>query len=112
MMFRFAFTESGENDNYRDHVRSSAGVIAFVSSSDTKAGWVDVGRSCQRFALQSTALGLRHAYINQPVEVPNVRRQFAEYLGIGDRRPDLLVRFGYGPTPPQSLRRPLEALII
>jgi hypothetical protein len=28
----------------------------------------------------------------QAVEVPTVRAQFAEYLGIEDRRPDLMMR--------------------
>ena len=32
--------------------------------------WIEVGRACQRFALQATALGLKCAFINQPVEVP------------------------------------------
>ena len=112
LMFRFAFTEDGENDKYRDHIRSSAGIIAFVSQFDTKEGWISVGRSCQRFALRATALGLRHAYINQPVEVPEVRRQFAEYLGIGEKRPDLLLRFGYGPTLPRSLRRLVKDVLV
>ena len=112
IVFKFAFTTDGENDKYRDHIRSSAGVIAFVSETESKEGWINVGRSFQRFALQATALGLRHAHINQAVEVPEVRKQFAEYLGIGDKRPDLLVRFGYAPKLPQSLRRPVEDVLV
>lgn len=38
-----------------------------------------------------------------------MRSQFASYLGIGDRRPDLIVRFGYGFETSLSLRRPVEA---
>lgn len=111
IVFDFAFTTASENDKYRDHIRSSAGVVTFVSETESKEGWIDVGRSFQRFALQATALGLRHAHINQAVEVPEVRKQFAEYLGIGDKRPDLLIRFGYGPELPQSLRRPVEDVL-
>ena len=37
--------------------------------------------------------------------------QLASWLGIGSRRPDLLVRFGYGPAMPQSMRRPVEDVI-
>ena len=111
IVFNFAFRTSSENDKYRDHIRSSAGVIAFVSDIESKEGWINVGRSFQRFALRATALGLRHAHINQAVEVPEVRRQFSGYLGIGDKRPDLLVRFGYGPKLPQSLRRPVEDVL-
>jgi hypothetical protein len=76
-----------------------------------QAHWVEVGRACQRFALQATALGLKQAFINQPVEVPQVRQQFASFLGIGDRLPDLVLRFGFGPELPKSLRRPVEQLM-
>ena len=37
--------------------------------------------------------------INQPVEVVEVRRQFAAFLGIGDLGPDLVMRLGRGTTP-------------
>ncbi|MCL6751345.1 hypothetical protein KBT16_10350 [Nostoc sp. CCCryo 231-06] len=43
--------------------------------------------------------------MNQPVEVSALRPQFASYLGIGDRRPDLVVRFGYGTETPRSSGR-------
>lgn len=112
IFFNLAFRTASENDKYRDHIRSSAGVIAFVSKIDSREGWIDVGRNLQRFALQATALGLRHAYINQAVEVPEVRKQFADYLGITGKRPNLLVRFGYGPKLPQSLRRPVEDVLV
>jgi hypothetical protein len=53
--------------------------------------------SYQRFALEATRLGLKHAFINQPDEIPDLRAQFSDFLGLGERRPDLVVRFGYGP---------------
>ncbi len=112
MAFNIFFKTRTENDKYRDHIRSSAGVVAFISKENTKESWINVGRCYQRFALQSTALGLRHAFINQAVEVPQVRAQFANYLGIGDQRTDLLVRFGYGPELPRSLRRPIQQVIV
>lgn len=34
------------------------------------------------------------------------------FLGVGQRRPDLVVRFGRGPKLPSSLRRPLEAVLV
>ncbi|MEL6812305.1 MAG: Tat pathway signal protein [Bacteroidota bacterium] len=112
LIFAMAFTEKGENDKYMEQMRSSAGVIAFISEQDNVEHWIKAGRSYQRFALQATALGLKHAFINQPVEVPEVRAQFADYLNIGDRRTDLLVRFGYGPTMIKTMRRPLDQVMV
>jgi len=106
------FTKDGENSKYDNQLRSSAGVAVFVSDKDEPAYWAEAGRCCQRFALQATALQLRHAFINQPVEVSAVRGQFASYLGIGGRRPDLVMRFGYGPELPKSLRRPVEDVVL
>jgi hypothetical protein len=107
----FVMTEKGENDKYAKQVRSSAGIAVFAASTNDKAGWIAAGRAFQRFALQATALGIRQAFLNQPTEVAALRPQIATYLGIGDRRPNLIVRFGRGPMLPPSLRRPVEAVV-
>ena len=105
------FTESGENAKYREHIESSAGVAILVGDTNDKAHWMAVGRACQRFGLQATALGLKYAFVNQPVEVPALRTQFASFLGIGERRPDIVMRFGTGPDLPMSLRRPPQQVM-
>ena len=112
LLLPLVMTEKAENEKYRAQIRSSAGIAIFVADRPDKAHWVEVGRACQRFALQATALGLKQAFINQPVEVPQVRRQFASFLGLGDRQPDLVMRFGFGPSLPKSLRRPVEQLMV
>ncbi len=112
LIFNIAFTEKAENNKYIEHLRSSAGVMAFISEQDNVEHWIKAGRSYQRFALQATVLGLKHAFINQPVEVPHVRSQFADYLNIGNRRTDLLVRFGYGPEMPKTMRRPIDQVLV
>ena len=110
ILFDMTVNTQGENDKYARQMRSSAGVIVFVGPGDDKAGWVAAGRACQRFALQATVEGVAHAFVNQAVEVPEVRGQLQTLLGIGERRPDLIVRFGYGPEMPRSLRRPVDAV--
>jgi len=111
LMFGLFFTPKAENDKYARHIRSSAGLAVFVGQSADKAHWVEVGRSYERFALQATSLGVRTAHLNQPIEVPTLRPQFASFLGIGSMRPDLVLRFGRGPTLPPSPRRPVQAVL-
>jgi hypothetical protein len=106
------FTEKSENDKYAKHVHSSAGIAVFVSEANDKAHWIETGRCYERFALQAAALGIRNALLNQPVEVAAIRPQFAAWLGVGALRPDLVVRFGRGPKMPQSLRRPVQAVLV
>ncbi len=111
-MFDMFYTAKNENEKYARQLRSSAGIAIFVSESDDKAHWIEAGRCYQRFALQATALGIKNAMINQPVEVQALRPQLETYLGIGNRRPDLIVRFGRGPLMPRSLRRPVEEVLV
>ncbi len=111
LAFGWFFTTQGENDKIARQVRSSAGIAVFVGQVADKAHWVDVGRCYERFALQATALGIRNAMLNQPVEVPSLRPDFAAAIGLAGQRPDLVVRFGRGPTLPRSLRRPVQAVL-
>lgn len=111
LCMRLAFSAKQQNRKDIAHIRSSSVIAVLVSESDDKAHWIEAGRCYQRLALQATALNLRTAFINQPVEVSRLRPQFATFLGIGNRRPDLVIRIGRGPEMPRSLRRPVEQLI-
>jgi len=110
-LFDWVFTPEAENEKYARHLATSAGIAVFVSQKDDREHWVAAGRACQRFALQATALGLKHAFVNQPVEVASLRPALASLVGLPGRRPDLVMRFGYGPELPFSARRPVEAVL-
>jgi hypothetical protein len=110
-LFDLFFTTKAETERYAKQLQGSAGVAVFIGAKADIPHWVEVGRAYQRFALQATSMGVRNAFLNQPVEVPAVRREFATWLGIGPARPDLLVRFGRGAALPPSLRRPVDAVM-
>jgi hypothetical protein len=101
-----------ENRKYATQIRSSPAIAVFTGDKANKDNWIKVGRSFQRFALQATALGLRHAHINQPIEVTSARQQFASWLGTPGSRPDLVIRLGYAPALPMSLRRPVTDVLV
>jgi hypothetical protein len=105
-IFNLVFKHAAENDKYARQVASSAGIAVFVSQRDDPEHWFLAGRACQRFALQATALGLKCAFINQPVEVPGLRPELATLVGLPGRRPDMVMRFGHAPALPFSPRRP------
>lgn len=88
-----------------ERLLSSAGVAAFLTPSDDHAAWVGAGRAYQRFALQAETLGVRTAFINQPLEVPELRLGLERQLARTGERLQLLVRFGHGERLPYSLRR-------
>jgi hypothetical protein len=111
-MFDMAFTAKAENDKYARHFDTAAGAAIFVAAKDDREHWALAGQACQRFALQATALGMKHAFINPPVEVAKFRPELASLAGLPGRRPNLLMRFGYGPTLPMSPRRPVNAVLV
>ncbi len=112
-MMGLFFKPKSENKRYARQIRNSAGIAVFVSERSDRAHWVEAGRCYERFALQATALGIRNAFLNQPVEVGAVRPQFAAWLGLAShQRPDLVVRFGRGPVMPFSMRRPVREVVV
>jgi nitroreductase len=111
VMLDFMFTADTENTKYARQIASSAGVAVFIAQKSDPEHWILAGRACQRFALQATALGMKHAFINQPVEVAGLRPELATLVGLPGRRPDIVMRFGYGPALPFSARRPVDAVL-
>jgi hypothetical protein len=112
IFMRLAFSSKAQNRKDSRNIRSSGAIAVIFSERNDVQHWVEAGRCYERLALQAAALDLRTAFINQPVEVGNLRPQFAHYLGIGERRPDLVVRIGRGPLAPRSLRRPIGDVIV
>jgi nitroreductase len=110
-MFEWFFKATSENSKIRKQLDSSAGVAIFVSAAANPENWVLAGRASQRFALQATALGLKHAFLNQPDEVASFRHESATLAGLPGRRPDLVMRFGYAAALPFSARRPVDAVL-
>lgn len=93
-------------------LRSSAAAVVIASETDDQSAWVRTGQVYERLALQTTALGIKSAFLNQPIEVTALRSQFQSALGLGASLPQLLVRLGYANVLPRSLRRPVDAVLI
>lgn len=111
-IIELVLTPKGQAKTDATNIRSSAGVAVFVSNRNDKAAWVETGRVYERFALQATALNIRTAFINQPIEVRALLPQFESWLNLNGEHALLMVRFGHGSTAPFSLRRPIDDVII
>ncbi|NDC60322.1 MAG: Tat pathway signal protein, partial [Alphaproteobacteria bacterium] len=77
-----ALTPDADNAKYARQIKSSSGLAVFVAARDDKEHWALAGRACQRFSLQATALGLKLAFVNQPVEVARLRPELAALVGM------------------------------
>ncbi len=86
--------------------------MVISSETEDKSAWVRTGQVYERLALQTTALGIKSAFLNQPIEVSELRSQFQSAVGLGASLPQLLMRFGYADALPRSLRRPVDQVLI
>jgi hypothetical protein len=93
-------------------LRSSSAAVMIASETEDKSTWVRTGQVYERLALQTTALGIKSAFLNQPIEVSELRSQFQSAVGLGAALPQLLVRLGYADALPRSLRRPVDQVLI
>jgi hypothetical protein len=110
--FDATMTARSENDHYAAQLASSSGIAVFVAEQANPEHWMRVGRAAQRFALEATALGLKCAFVNQPVEVAALRPELAALVRLPGRRPDIAMRFGRGAALPYSARRPTTAALV
>lgn len=92
-------------------LRSSPAIVAIASETDDRVAWVRTGQVYERLALTTTTLNIKSAFVNQPVEVAELRAQFQQALGLGAALPQLVVRMGYAGTMPRSPRRPVEQVL-
>jgi len=111
-MFVGGMKPQQQADADAEKLRSSAGVVIIASDTDDKAAWVRAGQVYERLSLQMTALHVKSALLNQPIEVAELRNQFQSAFNLDAHLPQLLARFGYADPLPKSLRRPVEQILI
>ncbi len=91
-----------------DILEHTQGLAIFISDENNVVSWINVGRAFQRFGLTATKLGISHAHLNMPCEEVSVRKKLASELGVENRHPLLLIRFGFAGKMPYSYRRNFE----
>ncbi|MDH4056323.1 MAG: Tat pathway signal protein [Gammaproteobacteria bacterium] len=105
-IMRFVLTPQAQAKKDTVNLRSSAGIAVFIGETDERRSWVEAGQAYERFALRATALGIRNAFINQPIEVRRLRSELHSALGLrGAQTAHLMVRYGHAALAPYSLRR-------
>ncbi len=112
LILRSIHTPQHEAKRAEQLIRSSSELMLFTAEKNEKAHWIDLGRSFERVALTATSLNIKHAHMNSPCEVVEVRRELQKHLGLEEAQPLLLIRIGYGKTMPRSPRRPVHSLLV
>lgn len=101
-----------EAKRLNDILQHTQGLAIFISDKNEVTYWVNIGRAFQRFGLTATKFGISHAHLNMPCEEVSVRQKLAKELGVENKHPLLLIRYGYADKMPYSYRRNTEDVIV
>lgn len=95
----------------RELADASPLLTAILTPGDTLRDWLAAGQALQHALLVGLTHGLQASYLNQPVQVPDLRPRMQNLCGRGGM-PQLLLRWGIPQTIlPASPRRPLDAVM-
>jgi len=96
---------------HEELARGSPLLVALSTPMDNNEGWLAAGLGLQRLLLVATNEGYSASYLNQPIEVADLRTELAKELSI-DGNPQLLLRVGRGQPVSHSPRRPVSEILI
>jgi nitroreductase len=90
---------------------AGAPVLAVLGTfSDSRSDRFIVGQALERVLLGACARGLQSSFVNQPIEVPSLRRKLQQLLGIAGF-PQVIIRLGYGEPHPTTSRRSVQDVL-
>ncbi|WP_406112780.1 Acg family FMN-binding oxidoreductase [Streptomyces sp. NBC_01014] len=85
--------------------------LALLSTAqDEPADWLRAGQALERVLLIATLHGLSSSFATQALEWPDLRWVLRDPLS-GTGQVQMVVRLGYGPTGPQTPRRPVAHVL-
>lgn len=79
---------------YYREIRNAPALIIFSSDTNDPKAWIKTGELYQRVALTLTDLGIQHSFYNQAIELPHLKKELQNLLGI-NQYPQLIIRAGY-----------------
>lgn len=99
-----------EAERDRRRARTTRALLVLSTSRDAKEDWVMAGEALQSILLRATAAGLTASYLNQPIEVPELRSRLRDAVGEAGL-PQVMIRLGYGLEVPPVPRRRVEEVL-
>jgi nitroreductase len=90
--------------------RGSPLLVALSTPMDNNEAWLTAGQGLQRLLLVATKDGYSASYLNQAIEVSELRGRLASELQMTGY-PQLLLRVGRGSAVPHSPRRPIADVL-
>lgn len=95
----------------RNLVKGSPVLAVLECMGNNEIDWVYTGMSLSRLLLGAADKGISASYLNQPIEVPDLKNQLKELLELKGY-PQLIIRMGYGKQVKPTPRRELDDVIL
>jgi nitroreductase len=111
MIIRTFDVVDGVAATHEQLARGSPLLVALFSPADDNQGWLAAGMGLQHLLLAATELGYSTSYLNQPIEVSDLRDILATELRTASH-PQVLLRVGRGAAVTHSPRRPLREVLL
>jgi hypothetical protein len=102
----------GQAARDRELAEGSPLLSVFGTDSDDPGAWLATGQALQRVLLRARAAGVWSSFMNQPIEVAELRHRLAATIGHQGAFPQLVVRFGYGPSVIPEPRRAVREVLV
>ncbi|MCX8108530.1 MAG: nitroreductase family protein [Verrucomicrobiae bacterium] len=96
----------------RGSIMQSPALAIIGTVDDNPTAWLSAGQALENVLLRARTEGVWASFLNEAIEVPEIRAQLAETFQLPGY-PQVLLRLGYGPEPalPTPRRHPRELLI-
>ncbi|MDQ3851246.1 MAG: hypothetical protein M3299_00255 [Thermoproteota archaeon] len=92
---------------------SGSPVLAVLGTdADEPQNWIQTGQALARILLQARAKSVWTSFMNQPIEVPELRPKLLQALGRATGFPQLLMRMGYAKEVKPTPRRDVDDVIV
>jgi hypothetical protein len=85
----------------------SPAIAIFTTQQDDQENWINTGRTLSLVQLELTIAGLTTSFLNQSIEVDNLRPQLAKIISSRGF-PQLMIRIGQARRVKESQRRDID----
>lgn len=110
MMVRTFDWGDGQAARDRQLAEGSPALAVLSTKEDKPRDWLGAGEVLGHVLLMATHFGISASYLNQPLEVLDLRNQVAQALH-SSAHPQIILRMGYGPSPDRTPRKPLHEVV-
>jgi hypothetical protein len=94
----------------RTRIVGAPAIVILSTPSDDPVGWLACGQALEAVLLRATSLGLAASFVNQVLEMPDLRPRIAS-LAPAAGHPQLILRIGHGAYEHAAPRRPLSEVL-